>query len=209
MDRHHVGALTTQGCGIGPSLLLRRNRSEVRRAWAGVPRAPTPDHKTRLARRSAGHGTRPRLGRLSFPRRFSRDRRKRPKYDEKNGGEPGANPECEHPRDWVAVGAVSSEPVSHVDKRTKYEYENQSVSDYPASEALIDSASSSRRLENTVEKDFRDQTSCTTILSADPRTSLTPRESASHLSRVRRSHARHRFGWLSGPDRVGRKPRSD
>ena len=25
---------------------------------------------------------------------------------------PGAIPECEHPRDWVAEGAVSSEPVS-------------------------------------------------------------------------------------------------
>ena len=34
------------------------------------------------------------------------------------------------------------------------------------------------------QKDFINQTSCTTILSADPRTSLTPRESASHLSRV-------------------------
>ena len=25
---------------------------------------------------------------------------------------PGAIPECEHPRDWVAEGAVPSEPVS-------------------------------------------------------------------------------------------------
>ena len=65
------------------------------------------------------------------------------------------NPECEHPRDWVAVGAVSREPVSHVDKRIKDEYESPgSVPEYPASEASIDSASSSRRLENAIEKDF-------------------------------------------------------
>ena len=78
----------------------------------GCPESPTPDHKTRLARRSAGHGTRPRLGRLSFPRRFSRDRRKRPKYNEKTAVSPGAIPECEHRQDGVAEGAVSSEPVS-------------------------------------------------------------------------------------------------
>ncbi len=33
-----------------------------------------------------------------------------------------AIPECDHQPDWVAVGAVSSEPVSHVDKRIKDEY---------------------------------------------------------------------------------------
>ena len=80
------------------------------------------------------------------------------------------------------MGAVSSEPVSHVDKRTTDEYENPgSIPEYPASESSTDSASSSRRLENAIEKDSIDQTSCT-----DPRTSLTPRESASHLSRVSR-----------------------
>ena len=78
----------------------------------GVPGAPTPDHETRLARRSPADRLPPRLGRPSFLRRFSRDRRKRPTSNEKNGGEPGANPECEHCSDWVAVGAVSSEPVS-------------------------------------------------------------------------------------------------
>ena len=87
----------------------------------------------------------------------------------------------------MAVGAVSSEPVSHVDKRTKNECESPgSVPEYPASESSIDSASSSRRLKNAIEQDFIDQTSCTTILSADPRTSLTPRKTASHLSRVER-----------------------
>ena len=77
-------------------------RSEVRRAWAGVPRAPTPDHETLLARRSARHDTRPRLGRLSFHRRFSGDRRKRSKYNEKTAVSPKMIPVCEHRQDWVA-----------------------------------------------------------------------------------------------------------
>ena len=43
---------------------------------------------------------------------------KSPGIHRKNlGGRPRAIPECEHQRDWVAVGAVSREPVSHVDKR--------------------------------------------------------------------------------------------
>ena len=63
-------------------------RSEVRRAWAGVPRAPTPDHGTRLARRSPTHRPPSRPGRVSPPRRFSRDRRKRPKYNEKTAVSP-------------------------------------------------------------------------------------------------------------------------
>ncbi len=53
----------------------------------------------------------------------------------------------------MVVGAVSSEPVSHVDKRTKDEHESPgSVPEYPASESSIDSASSSRRLEMPLKR---------------------------------------------------------
>ena len=37
---------------------------------------------------------------------------KSPESREKIGGKPQAIPKCEHRQDWVAVGAVSSEPVS-------------------------------------------------------------------------------------------------
>ncbi len=47
---------------------------------------------------------------------------KSPGIHRKTRGRPRAIPECEHQPDWVAVGAVSSEPVSHVDKRIKDEY---------------------------------------------------------------------------------------
>ena len=43
---------------------------------------------------------------------------KSPEIHGKTWGRPRAIPECEHRQDWVAEGAVSSEPVSHVGKRT-------------------------------------------------------------------------------------------
>ena len=53
-----------------------------------------------------------------LPWRRAHDRRNRLKSLEKPGGCPCTIPECEHAGDWVAEGAVSSEPVSHVGKRT-------------------------------------------------------------------------------------------
>ena len=47
---------------------------------------------------------------------------KSPGIHRKTRGRPRAIPECEHRRDWVAVGAVSREPVSHVAKRINDEY---------------------------------------------------------------------------------------
>ena len=75
-------------------------------------RPSNPDHRTRLARRSRRPSAPPRPARLSSRRVSSRGRRNRPTSNEKTAVSPGAIPECEHPRDWVAVGAVSSEPVS-------------------------------------------------------------------------------------------------
>ena len=112
-----------------------------------------PDHGTRLARRSPAPRPPPRPGRASPPRQLSCDCGNRLKSTGKLGGCPRALPECDHRWDWVAVGAVSCEPVLHVDKRIKDECKNPgSVPEYAASEASIDSASSSRRLENAVER---------------------------------------------------------
>ena len=75
-------------------------------------RTPNPDHETRPARRSAAHRTPPHPGGRPDSRRPFRQHRNRPTYNEKTAVSPGAIPECEHPRDWVAERAVSSEPVS-------------------------------------------------------------------------------------------------
>ena len=75
-------------------------------------RTPNPDYETRLARRSAAHRTPLHPGGRPDSRRPFRQHRNRPTYNEKPAVSPGAIPECEHPRDWVAEGAVSSEPVS-------------------------------------------------------------------------------------------------
>ena len=100
-------APTAAGTSARPNAVAR-----VSQQGGWVPGAPTPDHETRLARRSPADRLPPRLGRPSFLRRSSRDRRNRPTYNEKTAVSPGAIPECEHWLDWVAEGAVSSEPVS-------------------------------------------------------------------------------------------------
>ena len=117
--RHRGAVIAWIGNGVATTYTDRATafgraevRSTIRLPRAGVPGAPTPDHETRLARRSLADRLPPRLGRPSFLRRFFRDRRKRPTYNEKTAVSPGAIPECEHRQDWVAEGAVSSEPVS-------------------------------------------------------------------------------------------------
>ena len=47
---------------------------------------------------------------------------KSPEIQGKTRGRPRVLPERDHQQDWVAVGAVSREPVSHVAKRIKDEY---------------------------------------------------------------------------------------
>ena len=84
--------------------------------------SPTPDHETRPARRSPAQRSPP-LPRPSLVAPALGSRPSKPlKSGEKLGSRPRPIPECEHRHDWVAVGAVSSEPVSHVDKRIKDEY---------------------------------------------------------------------------------------
>ena len=98
-------APTAAGTSARPNAVAR-----VSQQGGWVPGAPTPDHETRLARRSLADRLPPRLGRPSFLRRSSRDRRNRPTYNEKTAVSPGAIPECEHPRDWVAE-RVGFEPT--------------------------------------------------------------------------------------------------
>ena len=89
-----------------------------REALTCAPPGPRKPARETIARIPAP----PRSRRVSSSRRRARDRRNRPASTEKTRGRPRAIPECEHQPDWVAVGAVSSEPVSHVDKRIKDEY---------------------------------------------------------------------------------------
>ena len=80
-----------------------------------------PDHQTWLARRSPVHQPPPRIGLVSPPPATLLRLRKSPEIQGETRGRPRVSPERDHRRDWVAVGAVSSEPVSHVDKRIKDE----------------------------------------------------------------------------------------
>ena len=91
-----------------------------REALTCAPPGPRKPARETIARIPAP----PRSRRVSSSRRRARDRRTRPASTEKTLGCARAIPECDHQPDWVAVGAVSSEPVSHVDKRTQDEYEN-------------------------------------------------------------------------------------
>ena len=71
-----------------------------------------PDHETRFARRSSAHWPPLCLGHASSSSAPSRDPLQSPETRRKTRSWPRAIPECEHRGDWVAEGAVSSEPVS-------------------------------------------------------------------------------------------------
>ena len=102
------------GCRLlaGAQRLTGRAPRPIRLAHEGVPGVPNSDHETRLARRSPACWSPLASRRVSFPGAPGRTCRNRPEIRGKTEGCPEAIPECEHRGDWVAEGAVSSEPVS-------------------------------------------------------------------------------------------------
>ena len=161
---------TTDGEGdrIGP----RRPRSDVRLLREGCPRklsrsahlGPRNPARETIARRPAPTSLQTCLV-FSAPR-----------------PRPSKSPGIHRKKLWVAPERSRSAIISRTgwrwgqsranpsrtsisEQKTNTRISDQSP-EYPASEASIDSASSSRRLENAVEKDSIDQTSCATIFVA-------------------------------------------
>ncbi len=111
-----------EGDRIGP----RRSRSDVRLLREGCPRKlsrsaqPGPRNPARETITRTPAATSPQA-RLTSPAPCPCPL-KSPESNEEIEGNPRAIPKCEHRQDWVAEGAVSREPVSHVAKRIKDEY---------------------------------------------------------------------------------------
>ena len=116
---------STRTIGAPGGTLMRRS-----------PPAPRKRARETLARSPATTSS---WARLAHPARCSRPL-KSSQYNEKTGVNPRALPECEHGCDWVAEGAVPSEPVSpRFSPRTSWAHKSRirdgsrQVPEYPAS----------------------------------------------------------------------------